>query len=377
MRIAINTRILLSSRMEGVARFTYEVIRRIITDHPEDTFILIFDRPFDPIFVQGDNVIPVVIGPPTRHPLLWYCWFEYRIPVVLNKYKADVFLSPDTYGSLRTKVPTILVSHDIAYKHYPEHIPWLTRKYYQYYFPKFHQTAHHIIAVSKATKKDIIESYGISKDRITVAYNGQREGFYPLSDEEKAKMRDKYSGGKPYFIYVGSIHPRKNISNLVKAYDEYRSISSKDYKLLLAGRWAWNTGQISQTIQNSTYRNDIIILPRVDDGIPKLIGAAHCLMYVSLLEGFGIPIVEAMQCEVPVITSDRSSMPEVAGDAALLANPEDPQEIARLMLRLDSDIDLRHSLVEKAKQNIDRFSWEETSRRVYEAILSVSYSDMD
>ena len=123
MKIAVNARMLLKGRMEGICRYIHETTRRMVKNHPEDEFIFLFDRPFHPSFIYGPNVTPVVVSPPTRDPILWKIWFDYSIPRILKKYKVDLFLSGDTYASLRVDVPTIIVSHDIAYHHYPEHLP--------------------------------------------------------------------------------------------------------------------------------------------------------------------------------------------------------------------------------------------------------------
>lgn len=163
MNIGVNTRVLLKGRMEGVARYIYETLSRMVKDHPEDHFFFFFDRPFDPTFVFGDNVTPVVLFPQARHPILWYIYFEWSITRALEKYKIDVFLSPDNSLSLRTKVPTVLVTHDIAYAHFPDHLPKGVLRYCQKYIPKFNRRAEQIIAVSNATKQDLISTFDIDK----------------------------------------------------------------------------------------------------------------------------------------------------------------------------------------------------------------------
>ncbi len=121
MRIAINTRFLIKEKIEGMGLFTYEVVKRMVEQHPEDEFFFFFDRPFDPTFIFGKNVTPVVLFPPARHPFLFYWWFEWSIAKALKKYGIDVFLSPDNFLSLSTKVKSVLVTHDLAYLHFPEH----------------------------------------------------------------------------------------------------------------------------------------------------------------------------------------------------------------------------------------------------------------
>ncbi|HPB25791.1 MAG TPA: hypothetical protein PLE11_08500, partial [Bacteroidales bacterium] len=141
MNIAVNTRLLLDNRLEGIGWFTFETLRRIVTAHPEHTFYIIFDRPYHKKFIFSDNVVPVVVGPQARHPLLFYLWFEFSVPRVLKRIKADVFLSPDGYGSLRCRVQQLLVMHDLNFEHYPKDLPWIISRYYRYFFPRFARKA--------------------------------------------------------------------------------------------------------------------------------------------------------------------------------------------------------------------------------------------
>ena len=129
MRIAVNTRFLLKNKLEGIGWFTYETVKRLVENHPEHEFYFFFDRPFEEEFIFGKNVHPIVLFPPARHPVLYFIWFEYSVANALKVYKIDVFLSPDNFLTLRTKVPTVLVTHDIAHLHFPEQVNFFDRKY--------------------------------------------------------------------------------------------------------------------------------------------------------------------------------------------------------------------------------------------------------
>lgn len=368
MNIAINTRVLLKNRIEGVCRYILETTRRMVESNPDDTFYFIFDRLYDEDFIFGPNVIPLVVGPPTRHPILWYIWFEWRLPSILKKYNIDVFLSPDTYLSLSTNVPTVLISHDIAYYHFPEQIPFLVRKYYQRYFPRYHQAADHIMAVSKATKKDLIAAFNLEEKNITVAPNSSPAHFKPISPMQKQQVRDEYSNGRKFFIYVGSIHPRKNVANAIKAFDKFKELDKSDISFLIIGRKAWNTDAFDKALNATKYRKDIFFSNVFVEDVSHLVAASEAMVYISLFEGFGIPILEAMHCDVPVITSNCSSMPEVAGDAALLVSPTDIGEIASAM----EDVLIpskKAELIKKSRENIKRYSWEKTSKTIYDQLL--------
>lgn len=359
MRIAINARFLLPGKLEGIGWFTWEVTRRLVERHPDWEFIFLFDRPYDPSFICGPNVKAVVAPPPARHPLLWWAWFEIAVPWVLRRYRADLFFSPDGYCSLRADTPTLMVVHDIAHVHYPDQVPPLVRQYYHHFVPRYLQRAERIITVSQFSKSDITRQYGINAAKIDVACNGCRESFQPLSDREKQMVRDKYAGGHPYFFYLGAVHPRKNVHRLIEAFGIFKKQTGSPVKLLIGGRLSWQTGAVKTALETSEFRDDIRLLGYIaDDELPGLTGAALALTYVSLFEGFGVPLLEAMFTETPIITSDTSSMPEVAGDAALLVAPLDTRSVAEAMKRVYADPALCRQLTEKGKKQRDFFSWE-------------------
>ncbi|MGB3548381.1 MAG: glycosyltransferase family 1 protein [Saprospiraceae bacterium] len=369
MRIAVNTRLLLADRLEGVGYFTQEVARRLVERRPEDEFIFLFDRPFDPRFVFADNVTPVVVHPPARHPLLWYAWFEGALPGALRRCGAEVLLSPDGYLSLRSPVPTVLVAHDLAYLHYPRQVPPLVRRYYGYFVPRYLHRADQIITVSDYVKQDILAHYRLAPERISVACNGVKEEFRPLDEAEKTAVRAEFAGGREYFFYVGSIHPRKNLPRLLGAYARYRSGGGRPVKLLIGGRFAWQTGEVAAAHAANPYREDIEFLGYVPaDQLARLLGAARALTYVSLFEGFGVPLLEAMQAEVPIVTANVTSLPEVAGPAALLVDPTSEEAIAAALLRLDREPGLAEQLVAAGRAQRDKFSWERATD-VVEAAL--------
>lgn len=370
MRIAVNTRFLLTGRLEGIGWFTYEVMRRLVDRRPDDEFIFLFDRPFDPAFVFAENVKPVVVPPPARHPLLWYLWFEYTVPWVLRRQQADVFFSPDGYCSLRSRVPTVMVTHDIAHEHYPAQVPPLVRRYYQYFVPRYIQRAEQVVTVSQATARDIQQQYGTSSDKLHPACNGVREVFKPLSEEEKAQTRQEFAEGQAYFFFLGAVHPRKNLARLITAYDQFCKATRSSVKLLIGGRFAWQTGEVNAAYRQAEHRDDIVFLGYLDGAdLPRLVGSALALTYVSLFEGFGVPVLEAMHCDVPVITSNVSSLPEVAGEAGLLVDPTDVPAIARAMERIHADESLRAALVAKGRQQRKRFSWELATDVVEQSLL--------
>ncbi len=372
MKIAVNTRLLLKNRLEGIGRVTYEIIRRLVEQHPEDEFIFCFDRPYDEEFIFGKNVTPLVISPPSRHPFLWYLWFEQSLPRALKKHQPDVFYSPDGYASLNLKCPTVMVTHDLAHVHYPNEIPFLVRKYYDYYVPKYLKKSDQVISVSHATKEDILTQYHLSSEKTSVVHNGNRDGFSKIKKEQRKATQAKYSQGCQYFFYLGAVHPRKNLERLITGFNLFKKTSGSDIKLLIGGRLAWQTDTVKKTFEQSVHKSDIKFLGFIpEEDLSFLMGSALAMVYVSLFEGFGLPILEAMYAEVPVITSNVSAMPEVAGEAALLVDPVSVDELALAMQKIYEDKSLRIDLIEKGKIQREKFNWDQSAEKTYAILKKV------
>lgn len=373
MRIAINTRFLIKDKLEGLGWHNYELCKALVAAYPQDEFLFLFDRPFDAEFIFGENVKGIIVPPPARSTWLWKAWFEWSLPWVFRIWKPDVFLSLDGYCSLRSKVPTALVVHDIAHVHYPEQIPKAVQRYYDRMVPRFLNRADCILAISNFVSKDIQEHYPIDPAKIRLAPNALRGTFHRLEEEEQQATRLKYAEGNPYFFYIGAIHPRKNLTSLIQAFDQFKAESGAKVKLLIGGRFAWKTGDIWQAYEQAQHQKDILFLGYLEEkDLRQVLGAALALTYVSLFEGFGLPLLEAMHAEVPILTSNVSSMPEVVGDAAVLVDPHSVEEIAGGLSTLYHDAELRKDLIEKGRDQRTKFSWDRTARIVYENLERIA-----
>jgi len=359
--------------MEGIARFIHEISSRLVRNHPEVEFHFLFDRPFDDRFIYSDNVIPHVLFPPSRHPVLWYWWFEYSVNRFLKKNDIDVFFSGDMYLSLKSRVPCLYVSHDLNYLHYPQGLKTSHRIFLQSFFPQYHRKADHIIAVSEFTKSDIVKQYGISPDRISVAYNDVPYGFRKFNSDEIQAVRDKYASSAPFFIYVGSLHPRKNLERLLQAFDQFKRENTVPHKLLVYGRKAFKTGTIFSSYDTMDNKSDVLFVGQDQCTVPDILPASEALIYPSLFEGFGIPILEAFHSGIPVITSNVSSMPEVAGNAALLVDPERIESISQAMYRILHP-ELRLQLLEEAEKQKEQFDWNDSAQIVWRELVKLSNS---
>jgi glycosyltransferase involved in cell wall biosynthesis len=372
MLIAVNTRFLIKDKLEGIGWFTYETMKRLTHNHPEHTFLFLFDREPDPEFVFGKNVKPIRVWPPARHPYLWKYWFDYALPSVFKRYKPDLFISTDGFLSLKSDIPTLLVVHDLGFEHYPDHVTGSASNFYRKYMPLYAKKATRIITVSEFSKKDIVKLYHVAPDKIDVAYNGANDKYIPMSQNEQQAVRNRYTGGKPYFLYVGSVHPRKNVKNLLLAYDALRKEHLTEHQLVIAGRMAWKTDETKQVFEQMQFKNDVVFTNHLLlSELTKVMASADAFVYPSLFEGFGIPIVEARYCGVPIITSDRSSLTEVGGPNALYFDPDRVDLIKDAMKLFLLDRENYHA---KAKKDIsvrEVFNWDKTVSSIESAIASM------
>ncbi|MFZ9029458.1 MAG: glycosyltransferase family 4 protein, partial [Crocinitomicaceae bacterium] len=366
MRIAINTRLLISGKMEGIGWYTYEVVKHLIENHPEDEFILFFDRKPSAEFDFGPNAKQVILSPQARHPILFRIWFNWAVKRALKKYQPDVFFSPDGYLSLTTDIPQVPVIHDLNFEHHPEDLPDHFLKYYKTYFPKFANIADHILTVSDYSKRDIIKSYKIPSDKITVVWNGASDIFSPMSDDKKDVIRQQYTNGKDYFLFVGALHPRKNLRRLIEAYTLFKEEhTNSETELVIVGADLWKNSssdiEISPSIRDMIHFTGHLSL----EDLSQVMGAANAFVFVPYFEGFGIPLVEAMKAGVPIITGNKTSLPEVAGEAALYCDPFNAADIAQKMNELATDEILQADLIQKGLERSKLFSWDKTAKEVY------------
>jgi glycosyltransferase involved in cell wall biosynthesis len=369
LKIAVNTRLLIAGRLDGIGRFTDETLRIITSSHPEHQFYFYFDRIPDKQFIYNSNITPIVLQPPARHPFLFLAWFEASLPLHFTRTKPDIFLSPDGFLSLASSVKSVGVIHDLNFEHFPEDVPFLVRKYFTSMFPRFARKAARIATVSEFSKSDLAETYLIDPAKIDVVYNGAGSIFKPLQPGEQQQIRQTFSQGKEYFFFVGTLHPRKNLVNLFKAFDLFKKSDTTGIKLLLAGNRMWWTDEIQLAFEGMEYKDDVIFTGRVTDKeLASLMASALALTYVSYFEGFGIPILEAFNCDTPVITSNVTSMPEVAGNAAILVNPFSVSSISDAMQKIVSDVDFRKTLILAGRNQRENFSWEQTAQKLWQSI---------
>lgn len=336
---------------------------------PDHDFFLYYTEPEAESFLEGleGKFHPRKLAfqsPFARVPLA-YPWQMWKEPV-------DVFHS-QYVGFPAGRAKLVLTIHDLSYERYPEMFPrnralflkltrWSARR------------ADAVVVVSEHTKKDLVRFYGLPEDKIHVVYNAAHRRFSPCQDKERIGALQRRLGiRQDYILSVGSLQPRKNIARLVKAYLQARAGQALDLQLVIVGKNAWGNPEWETVAQNSPYQPDVLFAGHVpDDDLPALYSGASMFVYPSLYEGFGLPVIEAMACGTPVITSNGSSLPEVGGAAVVYVDPQDVNAISRAMVTLARDPQRRQDLRERGLRQSALFSWERAARQtlsVYEAAL--------
>jgi glycosyltransferase involved in cell wall biosynthesis len=355
--------------MDGIGWFTYNTLKYIVENNPDVEFHFLFDSGADEEFLFGPNVIAHNIFPPAKHAVLNIIWFEWGVRKWLKKIKPDIFFSPDGLLCLGWKGIQYGVMHDINFHHNPADLKWSNNLYYNFFFPKFARRAARLGTVSNFSKMDIVNTYGVDPDKIDVVYNGLNTFLRPLSLLEAASVRKELTGGAAYFVFIGTLHPRKNLVRLLEAFELFKKETNSSVKLVIVGKNMFKVDEIFRYQKAMIYGDEVIFTGRMaDEKLNAVLGAAIALTFVPVFEGFGIPIIEAMQCDIPVICSNVTSMPEVADDAALLVNPFDTVEIKNAMVSIYSDENLRKHLIDKGRKRKKFFSWEKTASLLWESI---------
>ncbi|MFY8090568.1 MAG: glycosyltransferase family 4 protein [Chitinophagaceae bacterium] len=372
MTIAVNTRFWQDGVLEGYGYFAQQVFSNMAMQQPLHNFIWIFDKSIPTNIYIPNNVKAIVVKPVARHALSFLYWYNVAVPLALKKYKPQIIIQPFGYCSLFTKVKQILVIHDLAFIHYPKFIPKHHLYFYKLFTPLFIKKATAIATVSEFSKQDIITQYKTKANKISVIYSAAKPFFIPLSWEDKQQTQDSYANGFQYFLFVGGVHPRKNVMGLLKAFSIFKKWQQSNFKLLIAGRLAWQFNDVVEKLKTYKYKDDVVLLDYVEEKqLARLVASAYAIIYPSFFEGFGVPIIEAMQSKTSIITSNVSSMPEIAGDAALYCNPNEHEDIAKQMITLYKDENLKQQLVAKGVDQANKFTWANTSNLLWSIIEKI------
>jgi glycosyltransferase involved in cell wall biosynthesis len=366
LRIAVDASRATIPKRTGTEQYALHLIRALIALESPHIFTLYFrDTPPDDLFAARPNVTRAVIPFPRL-------WTHIRLALALAADRPDVTFVPAHTLPILFPGRAVVTVHDLGYLHFPGAHPLSERLYLDLSTRHSARRADIVLADSEATRRDLGRSYGIAPEKVRVAYPGIDPALAPVTDPGVLKsVREKYGLPPRYLFFIGSLRPRKNLTRLVEA---FAKAQPPDTALVLAGK----PGRAAQDLIAQVERLDLpVIFPGyvADADVAALYSAALALVFPSLYEGFGFPVAEAMRCGTPVICSNTSSLPEIAGDAALLVDPLDADAIAEAIRRVAGDSDLRASLSARGKARAARFTWEDAAHRTLTTLEEAARKD--
>ncbi|HEC88422.1 MAG TPA: glycosyltransferase family 1 protein [Thermoplasmata archaeon] len=361
----------LNRPLTGVGNYLLNLIENMKTK--EDIYLISYEKnPFYKDFkeVIMKNPLPFLKGKP--HIYFWHIYMQYKLPH-MKEIKLDILHSPENSTLFRKfkNIKKVVTVHDMILYIFGEIKNIIDFARYRFLMPRVLKTADRIIAVSNNTKRDLISYLGISEEKIEVIYEGVSKQYKPLDKNEVKIFKKKYHLEEPFILYVGSFLPHKNIPALIKAFYKLKNQYQIKNKLVLCGKKEKLT-YILKLIKRLNLQKDIIFTRYIPTReLPYLYNAADLFVYPSLYEGFGLPPLEAMACGTPVITSNTSSLPEVVGDAGIMIDPHDVDELTKTIYEVLTDEKLRKELSNKGLKRVKKFSWEKTAKetlKVYEEV---------
>jgi glycosyltransferase involved in cell wall biosynthesis len=372
----------LGAGQTGIGYYTKQLLTHMTKLSPTDEFF-ISDALFGSFATINRvqfplDILPLIKAMQVRFPFMTL----YRMLLYVRSIGSgmtglqggDIFFGTNFRGVFAEGMKTVLTVHDLSHEYFPEAVEDVNMNYFRSSFPDAVERADLLIADSENTKFDIIKFLQVPEEKIKVIYIGVDKYFQPVADPvQLAGVRHRYSLPEHFILMVGSIQPRKNIAGVLAAMasllNKHRTFP---WKLVLAGGGGWKNEGLADKISALGLEDRVHFTGYVaDEDLPALYSLADLFVFPSLYEGFGLPVVEAMACGVPVVTSNNSCLPEIAGDAAVLVDPHDERDIANGMLRLLEDQDLRVQCVNRGLERARMFSWETAARQTLQAFHEI------
>jgi len=368
VRVAIDARVVSSGR-SGIGEYTYQLLRHFpVIDNDLDyvLFLKRFSVEEKRIKELSSSFNIEKVSSCGGGKFFNFIKTHGELPVRLLFLKPELFHSPGPIAPLIKTCRTVLTIHDLSFLKLHGIFDKFQNCYYKNFVPYIAKKADRIITVSNNAAMDISELLHIPEEKIRVIYNGVDERFSPERSPEREHNLKKRSGLSEYILFLGVLEPRKNVTRLIRAYSRL-SPELSHYKLVIAGGHGWLYDEIYSLVKERSLQNRVIFTGRIsDEDLPDLYRGASLFVYPSLMEGFGIPPLEAMACGIPVIASNTSSFPEVLSDAAVLINPLNEEEITSAMTDILTDKNLCNTLIDKGLKRASLFSWKESARRTLE-----------
>ena len=380
MKIGIDARPLSVGKYTGIPFYEYMILKEWMVKHPEHEYYLFSLRPI----CWREDELPEnwhIVNEPglvkcERFKSPW--WFVFKLPREIRKLGLDAYWGPNFSMPRKVKgVEYYVTIHDLGVYHF-EHIGQKRNEIQiKLYLPRNIRNARKVLTVSEFTKQDVVRTFGTAPDKIVTVYNGGTVEWIQ-GEQDTTAIREEIRGLKEFFLFIGTIEPRKNIPTIIKGYEIYIdkyfdniSEGSRIPKLVLAGGKGWNCEEIYQMVEQSEYKEYIILTGYISAAEKSfLLKKAKCFLYPSLYEGFGIPVLEAFDANTPVITANNSSLPEVGGDAALYIETADVDGLSEQMYKvMNMNEKDRESLSKRMNRQLGKFSWEKCAEETMREIL--------
>jgi glycosyltransferase involved in cell wall biosynthesis len=373
MRIGINALGLRPGQVGGVEVYLRNLVANLGRIDPDNEYLVFVDRHSQSVFGSGllPNVRQVVIAPsppvsPVVRALRYWGWLPSPLADQLKGSGVDVIHYPDSIiNPLGVALPCVLTFHDIQHEYFPRHFSLKTRLLRKLTYGPSARKARQIITNSQFTRDTLVEKFGVPTGKITPIHWGVDAAFRPdVSPTEVQRVRQKYHLPQVFAFYPANTWPHKNHSRLVQAISLLQRKYRSDCELVLCGQFGWGHDALLAALKAYDLQRDVLILGYVPtEDLPALYRVASLLAYPSLFEGFGFPLVEAMSCGCPIVCSNATSLPELAGDAAVLVNPYDVEGLADAIWRVLNHTDLRTDLAARGLARASHFSWEKAARQ--------------
>jgi glycosyltransferase involved in cell wall biosynthesis len=362
MRIGVNI-FQIHRMIRGAGRFTKNLLRALSDLDDKNEYILFLRKDNAGYYsIKKNNFTNVVTNLTQNTRFRRVLKEQYLLPRMAKKYNIDVFWSPSNISPRTLPCISLATIHDLKHFVIPEEFPFLERNYYRYFMKNTARSANLLFTVSESSGRDIMKYLGVSPERIVVVPNGLDSDILDEEGVPFESLKRIHGINRKYVLFVGRLLKCKNVPRMLRAFNKCKEAA--DYDFVFLGQPGNGLHEIEHTIQQNNLKNRVHHIKwATTEQLVSFYKYASALFYASLYEGFGFPLIEAMACGVPIITSNLSSMPEVAGNAALLVDPKNEEEMAEALGKVLKDDSIRKKLIDNGYERVKKFSWENTAQQ--------------
>lgn len=369
MRVGIDASRAFQKQRTGIEEYSYQVIKHL-AEHLEDCQVVLYITKYEISEIRKADWIPkdweikIIKWP--------YLWTQAGLSLELFFHPVDVLFVPSHVIPLYHPKRTVVTVHGLEYEIMPQAYSFWERLYMRLSIKRSCRRSSRIIAVSKNTKRDLVELYKVPEGKVGVVYEGVGGNFkFPMTND-KSSPNDEVQKYKPYLLFIGRLEKRKNVEGIIEAYKILKERYDIPHALVLVGSPGYGYESIKYKVESSKYKAEIVTPGFVSEEEKyDLLKKADVFLFPTFYEGFGLPVLEAQNAGTPVVTSNVSSLPEVGGKAAAYCDPNEPFSIAEAVRSIIEDKNYRDSLIEKGRENVERFSWEKCAKKIAEILESV------